>query len=103
MKLIRAEIEPALAAAGFAFASRNKPTHPGERVWIDYARAGQTLSFAYQQHDARLTAELLEPDGDCRVIAVAEFRMPGSRADVMVTIKEFSAAVIEYFTVGDRA
>lgn len=100
MKLIRAEIEPALLAAGFVFASQNKPAHPSQRLWVDYVRAGQTFSFAYRQRDARLTAEVLDPNGDCRVIAVEGFHMPRTRADVMVTVKQFSAKVIEYLAEG---
>lgn len=96
LKLVRAEIEPALVDAGFMFASRNKPVHPGERVWIDFTRSGQTFSFAYEQRDARLTAELLEPNGDCRMVAVTEFDQPRSRTRAMATIKQFAAAVTTF-------
>lgn len=98
IKAVRAEIEPGLAAAGFMFESRSKTRPRGERVWVDYSRAGQIFSFAYEQHVARLTAELLNDDGSCQVVAVAEIPQPPTAAKVLATIAEFTAAVKEFMT-----
>ena len=96
MKLLRAQLDPALADAGFVFASRSKPVQPSERVWIDYGRSGQTFSIAFEPRDARLIAELLEPNGDCRTVTAVAFDGPTSRAEVMATIEEFAAAVTAF-------
>lgn len=100
MKLVRAEIEPTLLAAGFTFASRNKPVHPGERVWIDYVRSGQTFSVAYERRDARLSAELLESSGDYRPVAASDFDRPTSRAQMMATIDAFATAITAFLRSG---
>lgn len=96
IKAVRDEIEPGLAAAGFVFESRSKPRRKGERVWVDYSRAGQIFSFAYEQHVARLIAELLDDAGACQTLAVAEIPQPPTAAKVLATIEEFAAAVKEF-------
>ncbi len=99
MKLVRAEIEPAILAAGFAFEARNKPRQTRERSWIDYRRNGQLFSFAFEvglERPARFVAELLEENGACRIVAVTELGKPRDRAEIMATIKVFAAAVTEF-------
>lgn len=101
MQLVRAEIEPAVLVAGFAFEARNKSRQPGERVWIDYKRNGQLFSFAFEaafERPARLVAELLEESGDCRPVAITEFDGPRTRAEVLATIKVFASTVTEFLT-----
>ncbi len=95
MKLVRAEIEPAILAAGFVFEERNKPRQPGERAWIDYNRNGSVFSIAFER-EPRLVAELLDETGKCRIVAVTEFDAPRTRADIMATIKAFASAVSEF-------
>ena len=101
MKLVRGEIEPAIMAAGFTFDSRNRPQNPCERVWIDYKRRGQVFSIAFER-EPRLVAELLEDDGSCRVVAMAEFDKPRTRADIMATVKAFSTGVVEFMETGRK-
>lgn len=99
MKLVRADVEPAILAAGFAFEARNKPMDWCERVWIDYKRCDQLLSLAFEigrEHPARLVAELLEGNGVCQTGAVAEFDKPRTRAEILATIKSFASAVKEF-------
>jgi len=99
MKLVRADVEPAILAAGFAFEARNKPRDWRERVWIDYKRCGQLLSLAFEigrERPARLVAELLEANDVCQTVAVAEFDKPRTRAEILATIKSFASAVNEF-------
>ncbi|HJT34783.1 MAG TPA: zinc-ribbon domain-containing protein [Pirellulales bacterium] len=96
MKLVRAEVDRALLDAGFVYESRNRPEHPGDRIWIDYRRDGQTFSLAYEHCDARLIAELLSENGDCRTVAITEIPQPPSNAKLLETIKQFSAAIMEW-------
>jgi hypothetical protein len=70
MKLVRAEIEPAILAAGFKFEARSNPRQPFERTWIDYKRGNLLFSFAFER-PPRLTAELLDEGGGCRIVALA--------------------------------
>ena len=87
-----------LLAAGFVYDSRNKPKHPGDRAWIDYRKGAQIFSLGYEHCDARLVAELLDESGDCRTVAIAELPQPPSNANVLETIKHFSAAIIKWAT-----
>jgi hypothetical protein len=96
LKLVRSEIEPTLVAAGFSFESRNRPRHPGDRVWIDYKRGGQIFSYFFDHRFGRLAAELLEPSGDVLNITPVDFKGAPTRANVMATIEEFAAAVIAF-------
>lgn len=98
-KLVRAEIEPAILGTGFAFAARSKSREPRERIWLDYTRASELLSVAFEPaflRPARLVAELLEESGDCRTVAVTEFDKFRTRAEIMATIKAFASAVAEF-------
>jgi hypothetical protein len=95
MKLVRAEIEPAILAAGFVFEERNKPRQPGERAWIDYNRTGSVFSIAFERKP-RLVAELLDETAKCRIVAVTEFDAPRSGEDIMATIKAFASTVNEF-------
>lgn len=104
VKLVRAEIEPVILAAGFTFEARNMPRRPAERVWIDYKRDGVLFSFAFERPQGfegypRLVAELLDEDGGCRIVAATEFGPPRTRAetraDFVETIKAFASAVTE--------
>ncbi len=95
MKLLRAEVEPTILAAGFVFDARNKPRQRGERTWIDYQRNESLFSIAFER-EPRLIAELLDESGGCQVIALTEFDAPRTRADVMATIKTFASAVTEF-------
>jgi hypothetical protein len=100
MKLVRAEIEPSILSAGFTFESRNRPRDPRERVWIDYKKNDRLFSFAFARtppdQTPQLIAELLESDGSCQVVAVAEFDAPRNRAEIMTTIRKFASAVIGF-------
>lgn len=96
MKLVRAEIEPAILAAGFVFEARNKPQQPGERVWIDYRRGDEVFSFAFEPRRAQFVAELLEKDGGCHDVAITAFDMPRTRKDIMATIKAFASSVNDF-------
>jgi hypothetical protein len=98
MKLVRAEIEPAILAAGFVLESRNKPKGPFDRAWIDYHRDDSLFSIAFDACPPRLIAEMLDASGGCRVVAVSEFDAPRTRADIMGTIETFAAAVVEFMT-----
>lgn len=98
MKLVRAEVDRALLDAGFVYESRNKPEHPGDRIWIDYRRDGQTFSLAYEHCDARLVAELLDESGDYQTVAIVEISQPPSNAKLLETIKQFSAAIVNWAT-----
>jgi hypothetical protein len=93
MKLVRAQIEPAVLAAGFAFAARNKVRR--QRAWIDYTRPGQLFSFAFER-PPRLVAELLEENGDCQTVALIEFHSPATTAEITATIKAFTFQVTEF-------
>lgn len=95
MTLVRAEIEPAIQSAGFVFASRSKASRYAKRFWIDYQRPGEMFSFAFEE-PPRLIAELLNDNGDCRIVALSEFKDPRNRAGIMATVREFAAAVIEF-------
>ena len=95
MKSVRAEIEPAILAAGFVFEARSNPRQPFERTWIDYKRDGLLFSIAFER-PPRLTAELLDENGGCRIIALTEFDRPRAKADVMSRIKSFASAVTEF-------
>lgn len=100
MKRVRDEIEPALVAAGFVFEARNKPRHRRERVWIDYARAGELFSFSFQPGTGYLLAELIDAGGAVRTVAKTDFESPRTseaRASVLATVAEFAAAVKEFF------
>lgn len=100
MKLLRSQIDPSLTAAGFVYESRNKPRHPGDRVWIDYRRFEQTLSLSYEHCDARLIAEFLDESGDCATVAIAEIPQPPSDRKVLETAKTFAAAIQGWLTAG---
>lgn len=95
MKLVRAEIEPAILAAGFVFEERSNPRQQFERTWIDYKRGDLLFSFAFER-PPRLTAELLDESGGCRIVALTEFDRPRNRADIMATVKSFSSAVTDF-------
>lgn len=100
IKRVRDEIEPTLLAAGFAFDARNQPRDRRERVWIDYARAGELFSFSFQPGTGYLLAELYDESGAMRMVAKTEFENPRTneaRAAVLATIATFSAAVKEFF------
>jgi hypothetical protein len=101
MKLVRAEVDPAIMAAGFAFEARHKSRQCGERAWIDYKRSGQLFSIAFEaayERPARLSAELQEENGECRSVAVTEFDTPKNRTGIMAVIKAFANAVTEFMT-----
>lgn len=99
--LVKDEIEPTLIAAEFVFESRNKPRDPRERIWIDYARAGELFSFSFQPGTGYLLAELVDASGAVRMVAKTEFENPRTseaRAAVLATIATFAAAVKEFFS-----
>lgn len=98
MTLVRAAVDPALMAAGFVYESRNKPKHAGERVWVDYRTDGQMLSLACELRHARLVAELLDESGDYQTVAIVEISKPPSNAKLLETIKQFSAAIVNWAT-----
>ncbi|MGQ0636754.1 MAG: zinc-ribbon domain-containing protein [Planctomycetaceae bacterium] len=89
MRLIRAEIEPALMARGFVFEARNRPQRPTERVWIDYIREGWLFSIAFEK-SVGLVAEFLDERG-CRIVASSSFNAPRTRAEITATIHEFAS------------
>jgi hypothetical protein len=90
---VRSEIEPGLLAAGFRPAGRNRR---GARraLFIDYNRSDDLFTLSWDQHRARLTAELLT-DGGCRLkaIAAAEFSGARSTADIEARLVPFMDAV----------
>jgi hypothetical protein len=96
--LVRDRIEPALFAAGFVFNARNKPRHPAERVWIDYAKAGELFSFSFKPGTGYLIAELLDQTGICRTVAKTNFDNPTTSAAVLATVAAFSFAISEFMT-----
>jgi len=99
MKLIRAEVEPAIARAGFILEAQHKSWRPCERAWIDYRKQDQLLSLAFERSPEgvpRLIAELLDEKGDCRTVVVTEFNNPRTRREVEATIKEFASALTQF-------
>lgn len=101
MKLVRAEIEPALLANGFVPAVQHMPRQAGERAWIDYQRDGRLLSIAFER-PPRLVAELLNENGNCRTVAVVEFDRPTRRAEIVATIQAFGSAVRQFLTITQK-
>ncbi len=96
--LVREEIEPALFAVGFVFNACNRPRHPAERVWVDYAKAGELFSFSFKPGTGYLLAELLDQTGMCRTVAKTDFGNPTTRAAVLETVAAFASAVSEFMT-----
>jgi hypothetical protein len=96
LKIVRADIEPTLTAAGFAFDSRSNSRDWREPAWNDFRRGDQMLSLAYEQHEARFSAEFLEASGGHRSVANIQIPQPPSMQNVVATIKEFTAAVISF-------
>src|SRR5690242_542586 len=71
---IRDLVQPHLDAAGFIYASRNKPAEPPLYLYIDYVRGGDTLRLSWDRRDSNqfigLVAELIrEPD---QIITIAK-------------------------------
>jgi hypothetical protein len=89
---IRDAIEPSIIGAGFCFDSRNSPPADGNSLWIDYARAGDTLSIRFD-HYAGLTAELLDAGG--RVTVLANVHLDGVRStdELMSRMARFSESI----------
>lgn len=96
IKLVKDEIEPTLLSAGFAVDARNKPRDPRERIWIDYARAGELISFSFRPGTGYLLAELFDASGAVRIVAKTDFENPRTRAEVLATVARFAATVKEY-------
>lgn len=96
MNIVRDEIEPALVAAGFVFNARNKPGDPSERVWVDYAKAGELFSFSFKPGTGSLLGELLDQRGVCRTVAKTDFDNPTTRAGVLATVAAFASAVSQF-------
>ncbi len=90
---VRSEIEPELLSAGYRPSGRNK-RDARCTLFIDYSRSDDVFTLSWDQHQARLTAELLTTRGaDLRTIATAAFSGVRSTSDIEARLAPFMAAV----------
>jgi hypothetical protein len=95
---VRTDIEPELLKAGFAEVGRNN-RNARRRLFIDYGFSDGLFSVSWDNHDARLRAELLTDGGaEFRVIAEAEFDKVASTADIDIRLSSFKASVRTFLT-----
>jgi hypothetical protein len=90
---IRSDIEPKMLLAGYRPVGRNKR---GARraLFLDYSRSDGLFTLSWDQHEARLAAELLtEGEAELRVIATAEFSGVRSTSDIEDRLAAFMAPV----------
>jgi hypothetical protein len=97
---IRVDIEPKLLSAGYRLVGRSR-RRSGRAKFIDYGRSEDLFTLSWDQHEARLTAELLTGGGtDLREIAAAEFsgvqtirRARSAHPDIEGRLAPFMASV----------
>jgi hypothetical protein len=92
MARVRSEIAPVLISRGFRFIGPGPQSHHTSRFMrsFEYSRADDLLSISWNQHVARLAAELLIASGaDLRTIAVVEFDGCKSTAEIDSRIEAF--------------
>ena len=90
---VRSTIEPDLLSAGYRPAGRNR-RDARRTLFIDYNRSDEVVTLSWDQHQARLAAELLTSGGaDLRTIAVVEFSGVRSTSDIEARLASFLAAV----------
>ncbi len=90
---IRSDIEPAILLAGYRLVDRNKR---GEvrALFLDYSRSDDLFTLSWDQHEAKLTAELLIGGGaELQIIATVEFRGIRSTSDIEDQLAAFIAPV----------
>lgn len=90
---VRSEIEPRLLSEGCRLVGRNR-RYARQPLFIDYSRSDDVLTLSWDQHQARLAAELLTAGGtDLKTIATAEFSGARSTSDIEARLAPFMAAV----------
>jgi Probable zinc-ribbon domain len=93
---VRSEIEPQLLSRGYRLAGRNSRSAP-RRLFIDYSQAEDLLTFSWDQHHARLTADFLSPgEPKVRTIATADFSGATSTAEIDARLGVFLASVVRF-------
>lgn len=98
---VRSALEPELLSAGFVCSGRN-PRSARRTLFLDYGRSGDLLTISWDQHEAKLIAELLT-DGGADLRAVAEAKISGARStsEIEARIAPFITSV-RSFLVGLR-
>jgi len=97
IKEIREALEPYLAVAGLVFDSRNKPKHPGDPIWLVYARPGMLFQIEFEQRiTAALSAAILDDRGAYRKVAEIPLNAPRSTKELMERMECFIAEVITF-------
>lgn len=82
LKKVRSELEPKLLAAGYRLAGRNSRAAK-HRLFIDYSRREDVLTFSWDWHQKSLTVELLTAEeSELRVIATTELSGALSTSDI---------------------
>jgi hypothetical protein len=90
---VRSKIEPDLLSAGYRPAGRNR-SDARRTLFIDYNSSDDVFTLSWDQHQARLAAELLTTGGaDLGTIAVVEFSGVRSTSDIEARLAPFLAAV----------
>jgi hypothetical protein len=88
---IRSDLEPEIQLAGYRLIGRNKR---GARraLFLDYSRSDGLFTLSWDQHEARLVAELLtEGQAELQVVATAEFSGVRSTSDIEDRLAAFIA------------
>jgi hypothetical protein len=94
MREVRLRIEPALAAAGFAFKGQSGPRRV-DPLWLDFARPGMLLRIVCRPREC-LEAECVDENDVHRVVAATELGSARSPAEFLEQIGVFTAAIMEF-------
>ena len=96
MKRIHVAIEPWLVEVGFEFDGKNRST-VSRSAWLDYSRPGMILRCRFEPREARLIAETMDEETECRIIANVELCYSLSTAALLERVDEFASSVREFF------
>jgi hypothetical protein len=93
---VRSDIEPKLLSAGYRLVGRSR-RRSGRAKFIDYGRSEDLFTLSWDQHEARLAAELLTGGGtDLREIAAAGFSGVRTTPDIEARLAPFMASIHGY-------
>lgn len=95
MKHVRCQLEPSLYEAGFEFDGRCKFTDV-RPAWIDYSRPGLALRCQFDPREARLTAESMDEEMNCKTVADILLNCPRSTSDLLQRVEEYTLAIQDF-------